>query len=89
MLISRRFKDQKPSSINTRIRATRRLFTGGMRMKAVNAVKLRIVMNCMTQPPFYYHKEHTNRFSRAIESCRYLDALISQRREILKKEGKI
>lgn len=26
-------------------------------MKAVNAVKLRIVMNCMTQPPFYYHKE--------------------------------
>ena len=52
-------------------------------MKAVNAVKLRIVMNCMTQPPFYYHKEHTNRFSRAIECCRYLDELFSQRREIL------
>ena len=58
-------------------------------MEAVNAVKLRIVMNCMTQPPFYYHKEHTNRFARAIECCRYLDELISQRREILKKEGKI
>lgn len=58
-------------------------------MKAINAVKLRIFMDCMTQPPFYYHKEHTNRFSRAIESCRYLDALVSQRREVLKKEGKI
>ena len=58
-------------------------------MKAVNAVKLRIVMNCMTQPPIYYHKEHTNRFARAIECCRYLDELFSQRREILKKEGKI